>query len=241
MSDPSEVRQRLLPVNTHFPNVSAPENSIVYLEISPEVGVPPVRVYMELFHNWAPQAAENVRQMCTGEARRGGAKRTQGPATTFSEASVGYKGTRVYESVPGREVVVGDVARGDGTGAAASIYGEGGSFTVSDVPTITKEKRALLTNTPGIVRLQPVSPVQVLEVGSVLNISVIPPSEMTAHTAEDPWWATVVGRVVGRGEDAAKDVRTALQCLDRTSKVVFRARQASELGSLPAVAGCGEM
>eukprot|EP00658_Telonema_sp_P-2_P071570 TRINITY_DN60812_c0_g1_i2.p1 TRINITY_DN60812_c0_g1~~TRINITY_DN60812_c0_g1_i2.p1 ORF type:complete len:126 (+),score=13.77 TRINITY_DN60812_c0_g1_i2:141-518(+) len=106
---------------------------------------------------------------------------------------------------------------------------------MSDVPTVTKEKRSLLANTPGVIRLQPVSPVQVLEVGSVLNISVIPPSEMTAQSGEDSWWATVVGRVVGRGEDAAKDVRAALQCLDRTSKVVFRARQASELASLPMV------
>ena len=241
--DLAEQRLRLLPVSTHFPSLTSPENAVVFLDVCPEVGAPAVRIYVELFYQWCPAGAENVRQMATGEARRGGARRQQGPATTLSEAPVGYKGSRFYESAPGREVVGGDVVRGDGTGTAASIHGEGGAFTVSGAAdtNFTKDKRALLSHTPGLVRLQPVSAVSPFEVGSALAITVVPPNEMTAQTAEDPWWATVVGRVVGRGTDPAADVRAALQCLDRTSKIVFRCRQSSDLTNLPILTGCGEM
>ena len=57
---------------------SNPNNPIVFFDI--EIGgMPAGRIKMELFANEVPKTAENFRQLCTGELRKGG-------------TPVGYKG-----------------------------------------------------------------------------------------------------------------------------------------------------
>ena len=72
------------------------------------------RVKIELFSTITPKTAENFRQLCTGEATRGGA-----PA--------GYKGCGVHRVVPGFLVQAGDFVKGDGSGVF-SVYNGGGAF-----------------------------------------------------------------------------------------------------------------
>mmetsp|Transcript_7684 Transcript_7684/g.24050 ORF Transcript_7684/g.24050 Transcript_7684/m.24050 type:complete len:346 (+) Transcript_7684:1-1038(+) len=64
------------------------------------------RMDFELFADLAPRAAENFRQLCTGE----------------SAAGLHYRGCPFHRIVPGFGAQGGDAARGDGTGIC-SIYG----------------------------------------------------------------------------------------------------------------------
>ena len=63
----------------------------------------------------SPRAAENFRQLCTGEHRPDG-------------VPVGYKASRVHRILPGRLLHGGDLVAGDGSGAGGGIYGGGAPF-----------------------------------------------------------------------------------------------------------------
>ncbi len=84
-------------------------NVAVFFDIT--IGGHPVgRIKMELWKAQVPKTAENFRQMCTGEFRRGGA-----PA--------GYKGCRFHRVIKDFMCQGGDFLKGDGTGRV-SIYGD---------------------------------------------------------------------------------------------------------------------
>lgn len=84
-------------------------NPVVFFDVT--IGGAPVgRVVMELFAKDAPRTAENFRQLCTGEFRRGG-------------LPVGYKGCKFHRVIKGFMIQGGDFVRGDGTGRT-SIYGD---------------------------------------------------------------------------------------------------------------------
>ena len=84
-------------------------NAAVFLDVSVG-GAPLGRLRLELFRTQVPRAAENFRQLCTGELRKGG-------------LSVGYKGCRFHRVVKDFMLQGGDFVKGDGTGRM-SIYGE---------------------------------------------------------------------------------------------------------------------
>jgi len=89
--------------------VVARGNVAVFFDVS--IGGTPVgRVSLELYKTQVPRTAENFRQLCTGELRRGG-------------APVGYKGSRFHRVIKGFMVQAGDFVRGDGTGRT-SIFGD---------------------------------------------------------------------------------------------------------------------
>jgi len=68
------------------------------------------RIKMELFADVVPKTAENFRQLCTGEYRKGG-------------KPIGYKGTTFHRAIKGFMIQGGDFIKGDGTGCAC-IYGD---------------------------------------------------------------------------------------------------------------------
>lgn len=68
------------------------------------------RVKMELFADQVPKTAENFRQFCTGEFRKGG-------------KPTGFKGCPFHRVIKGFMIQGGDFLRGDGTGCV-SIYGD---------------------------------------------------------------------------------------------------------------------
>mmetsp|Transcript_10737 Transcript_10737/g.27887 ORF Transcript_10737/g.27887 Transcript_10737/m.27887 type:complete len:182 (-) Transcript_10737:147-692(-) len=84
-------------------------NPIVFMDISIG-GHPAGRITMELFADAVPRTAENFRQFCTGEHRKGG-------------KPVGYKGCAFHRVIKGFMLQGGDFVKGDGTGCA-SIYGD---------------------------------------------------------------------------------------------------------------------
>lgn len=84
-------------------------NPIVFFDVA--IGGHPVgRIKMELFADVVPKTAENFRQFCTGEHRRGG-------------VPIGYKGSAFHRVIKDFMVQGGDFVKGDGTGLT-SIYGD---------------------------------------------------------------------------------------------------------------------
>lgn len=83
-------------------------HSVVFFDVA-IAGSAVGRISIELFDTVAPRAAENFRQLCTGETRRSG-------------QPIGYKGSPFHRVIPGFMVQGGDIPKGDGTGSL-SIYG----------------------------------------------------------------------------------------------------------------------
>jgi len=84
-------------------------NPVVFFDVTIG-GQPAGRIKMELFAHMAPKTAENFRQLCTGEMKKGG-------------KPVGYKGCAFHRIIKGFMLQGGDFVNGDGTGCT-SIYGE---------------------------------------------------------------------------------------------------------------------
>jgi peptidyl-prolyl isomerase H (cyclophilin H) len=93
----------------NVPGAAANGNPIVFFDISIG-GQHAGRVKMELFADTTPRTAENFRQLCTGEFRKGG-------------KPVGYKGCAFHRVIKGFMIQGGDFLRGDGSGCT-SIYGD---------------------------------------------------------------------------------------------------------------------
>ena len=89
--------------------LSNPTNPVVFFDVAID-GRAAGRIKVELFADKTPKTAENIRQLCCGEAKRNGL-----PA--------GYKGAPFHRVVPGFVVQGGDFVAGDGTGSF-SIYGD---------------------------------------------------------------------------------------------------------------------
>eukprot|EP00002_Diphylleia_rotans_P002168 TRINITY_DN1133_c0_g1_i1.p1 TRINITY_DN1133_c0_g1~~TRINITY_DN1133_c0_g1_i1.p1 ORF type:complete len:176 (+),score=39.41 TRINITY_DN1133_c0_g1_i1:78-605(+) len=88
---------------------SNPNNPIVFFDVS--LGGNPVgRIKMELFADKVPKTAENFRQFCTGEFRKG-------------DEPQGYKNTPFHRVIKEFMVQGGDFINKDGTGKM-SIYGD---------------------------------------------------------------------------------------------------------------------
>jgi peptidyl-prolyl isomerase H (cyclophilin H) len=83
-------------------------NHAVFLDITIG-GHPAGRIKLELWRT-VPRAAENFRQLCTGETKRNG-------------APMGYKGSVFHRVIKGFMIQGGDFVRGDGTGRAC-IFGD---------------------------------------------------------------------------------------------------------------------
>lgn len=84
-------------------------NPVVFFDVSiggKETG----RITLELFADVCPKTAENFRQFCTGEYRKG-------------NKPIGYKGATFHRVIKDFMVQGGDFVNGDGTGCV-SIYGD---------------------------------------------------------------------------------------------------------------------
>ena len=95
-------------------------------------GQPAGRIRMELFKSQVPRAAENFRQLCTGEYRRSG-------------APMGYKGVRFHRVIRDFMSQGGDILKGDGTGRACIYAGD----RFEDEPAGLKLRHA----TPGLLSM----------------------------------------------------------------------------------------
>jgi peptidyl-prolyl isomerase H (cyclophilin H) len=89
--------------------LSSPSNPVVFLDISVN-HERAARVKLELYADKVPKVAENFRQLCTGETKRGG-------------MAAGYRGTSFHRVVPNFIVQGGDLLGRDGAGSF-SIYGD---------------------------------------------------------------------------------------------------------------------
>ena len=103
-------------------------NAVVFFDISIG-GVSVGRIKMELFKSTVSKTAENFRQLCTGEFKKGG-------------LPLGYKNCKFHRIIQGFMVQGGEI-REDGRGI--SIYGE----TFQDEPS----GLALLHSTPGLLSM----------------------------------------------------------------------------------------
>ena len=84
-------------------------NAAVFLDVAVG-GTLLGRIRLELFKTQVPRTAENFRQLCTGELKKGG-------------LSVGYKNVPFHRVIKDFMIQGGDVIKGDGTGRVC-IYGE---------------------------------------------------------------------------------------------------------------------
>ncbi|KAA6395608.1 MAG: putative Peptidyl-prolyl cis-trans isomerase H [Streblomastix strix] len=91
---------------TDRPNES---NPIVFFDISIG-GQKQGRIKMELFSDIVPRTAENFKQFCTGEKKRG-------------ELPIGYKESQFHRVIRDFMIQGGDFVKGDGSGTL-SIYGD---------------------------------------------------------------------------------------------------------------------
>lgn len=83
-------------------------NSVVFLDVSIG-GAEPSRMRIELFQTVTPRTAENFRQLCTGQFRKGG-------------LPIGYKDCHFHRVIKDFVAQGGDFVKHDGTGSL-SIYG----------------------------------------------------------------------------------------------------------------------
>ncbi|KAL0491496.1 peptidyl-prolyl isomerase H [Acrasis kona] len=94
---------------SHAVGASNPNNPIVFFDITIG-GHAAGRIKMELFADVAPKTAENFRQLCTGEHKKGG-------------QPVGYKNCPIHRVIKDFMIQGGDFVSGDGLGST-SIYGQ---------------------------------------------------------------------------------------------------------------------
>ncbi|GBG74591.1 hypothetical protein CBR_g18999 [Chara braunii] len=85
-----------------------PKNPVVFFDVKIG-GVSAGRIKMELFADIVPKTAENFRQFCTGEFRKGGIPQ-------------GYKDCAFHRVIKDFMIQGGDFVKGDGSGCV-SIYG----------------------------------------------------------------------------------------------------------------------
>lgn len=90
------------------PNAKNPKNPVVFFDITIG-GHNAGRIIMELFADQVPKTAENFRQFCTGEHRKG-------------DIPMGYKGAPFHRVIKDFMIQGGDFLKGDG-GGCMSIYG----------------------------------------------------------------------------------------------------------------------
>jgi len=85
------------------PAVKNPKNPVVFFDISIG-GHNSGRIVMELFADVCPKTAENFRQFCTGEYRKG-------------DIPMGYKGAPFHRIIKDFMIQGGDFLKGDGNGS----------------------------------------------------------------------------------------------------------------------------
>eukprot|EP00455_Lapot_gusevi_P006472 TRINITY_DN12769_c0_g1_i2.p1 TRINITY_DN12769_c0_g1~~TRINITY_DN12769_c0_g1_i2.p1 ORF type:complete len:187 (-),score=31.14 TRINITY_DN12769_c0_g1_i2:144-704(-) len=90
-------------------NASNPDNPVVFFDITIG-GHNAGRIVMELYADVVPRTAENFRQFCTGEFRKG-------------DVPLGYKNSQFHRIIKDFMIQGGDFVKGDGTGCM-TIYGD---------------------------------------------------------------------------------------------------------------------
>jgi len=115
------------------------ENPVVFMEFT-AAGHDLGRVNIELRADIVPKAAENFRQLCTGE--RGKSEKTG--------VSLEYKGTKLHRITADKYIVGGDLNRGDGTHSECAFGTPNGKF---------EDENFILQHTgPGVVGMVNLGP-----------------------------------------------------------------------------------
>jgi len=91
-------------------NAKNPNNPVVFFDVTIG-GHNAGRVVIELFADVTPKTAENFRQLCTGEYRKG-------------DVSQGYKKCTFHRVIKDFMIQGGDFIKGDGTGCVSIYDGE---------------------------------------------------------------------------------------------------------------------